>query len=133
MSLLVPDVGEQEMLKRILNYSATGDLVLHLYTNDVTPAEGDTVSTYTESTAAGYGASTLTGTDWTITTTTGTTEASYPQVTFTYTDTEPNVYGYYVTDSGGTILIWAERFSDGPYNIPSSGGEIKITPKIQLD
>lgn len=133
MALLVPDVGEQEMLNRILNKSTSiADVVLHLYTNNKTPAEGDVVGDYTESTGTGYGSITLSNADWTVTTTTGTTTAEHTQVTFTYTGAEPEIYGYYVTD-GNSNLLWAERFSDGPYAIPSGGGSVKITPKIELE
>jgi hypothetical protein len=133
MALLVPDVGEVELLSRAVNLTSPDDCVLHLYTNDKTPAEGDTVADYTESTGSGYAAETLTGSSWTVTTTTGTTTGEYPQVTFTYTGAEPNIYGYYVTNNAGTTLLWAERFSDGPYAIPSGGGSVKITPKIELE
>jgi len=132
MALLVPYVGEVEMLNRILNHSTPDDVVIHLYTNNATPAPGDTVGSYTQSTGTGYAAITLTGANWTIATNAGTTSATYAQVTFTYTGPEPTVYGYYVTNNAGTVVMWAERFSDGPYAIPSGGGSVKITPKIQL-
>jgi hypothetical protein len=133
MALVVPDVGEVELLSRMLNKSTPDDVVLHLYTNNKTPAEGDVVGDYTESTGAGYGAITLTGTTWGVSTTAGTTTASYAQQTFTYTGADPNIYGYYVTNTAGTTLLWAEIFSDGPYSIPSGGGSVKITPKIELE
>lgn len=133
MALLVPDVGEVELLSRMVNLNAPDDCILHLYTNNLTPAEGDTEGLYTESTGTGYSAITLTGASWTVSTTGGVTTGSYPQVTFTYTGAEPNIYGYYVTDNAGTLLLWSERFSDGPYAIPSGGGSVKITPKIELE
>lgn len=133
MALLVPDVGERELLSRALNKSIPDDCKLHLYINNKTPAEGDVVADYTASTGSGYAPITLTGSNWTVTTAAGTTTASYPQVTFTYTGAEPNIYGYYVTNATGTTLLWAERFSDGPYAIPSGGGSVKISPKIELE
>lgn len=133
MALLVPNVGEVELLSRLLNKNAPDNVVLHLYTNNVTPDEADVVGTYTEATAAGYSAITLTGASWSVATVTGTTTASYAQQTFTFTAAEPAVYGYYVTNNAGTVLLWAERFTDGPYAIPSGGGTIKITPKIELE
>lgn len=128
MALLVPNVGETEMLDRILNVSASGDVKLHLYSDNVTPAEADTVASYTLVTDPA--AITLTGASWDTTTTAGT--ASYAQQTFTYTGAG-TAYGYVVTNSAGTTLLWAERFTDGPYEIPSGGGTIKITPQISLD
>lgn len=131
MALLVPDVGEVEMLKRILNFSATGDVRIHLYANNYTPVEGSIVGNFTECSAAGYAAITLTGASWSIATATGTSEAAYAQQTFTFTATQV-VYGYYVTNSANTIVLWAELFTGGPFNIPAGGGSVKVTPKIQL-
>ncbi|MCK9571402.1 hypothetical protein M0R72_20810 [Candidatus Pacearchaeota archaeon] len=131
MALLAPDVGEVEILKRALNYSATGDVKLHLYKNNKTPAEGDTHADYTEATGDGYAAITLTGSSWTIATSVGVTTASYAQQTFTINDqTDTSYYGYYVTNSAGTVLLWAELFTDGPYPMGTAGGTVKVTPKI---
>jgi len=133
MALLVPDVGEVELLKRMLNFSATGDVQLYLYTSNTTPAEDDVVCSYTLSTVAGgTTVLVLTGTNWTVQTNTGTTTGSHAQVTFTFTGAEASIYGYVVTNAAGAILLWAERFTDGPYAIPSGGGSVKITPQIQL-
>ena len=128
MALLVPSVGEAEMLTRILN--GTDKLKIHLYTNNQTPAQTDVVTNYTEVATGGYAAIALSST-WTIGGTP--TEADYPTaVTFNFSSGPVTVYGYYVTNNSGTILMWAEKFSDGPYNIPNGGGSIQITPKIQL-
>ena len=135
MALLVPNVGEAEMLARILAVNTSpNNCVIRLYKNNKTPAEDDTTTSYTECTGAGYAPITLAGSNWSIATVGGTTTAEYPQVTFTFTGAEPTIYGYYVTDSSATPkLLWAERFSDGPYAIPSGGGSVKITPKIELE
>lgn len=127
MALLVPNVGEKEMLERILN--GADDLVLHLFQVDHTPVEADVATSYTEVNTGGYAAISLTS-PWTIAG--DPTEGGYPQVSFDFTGAA-TVYGYYVTNGDNSILLWAEKFSDGPYNIPSGGGSVKITPKIQLD
>jgi hypothetical protein len=126
MALLVPNVGETELLSRMLNKSTTGDVKIHLYSDDVTPAEGDTVSSYTLITDPA--AISLTGSNWSVTDGT----ASYAQQTFTFSGSA-TAYGYVVTDAAGTTLLWSERFTDGPYTIPAGGGTIKITPNISLD
>jgi phage baseplate assembly protein gpV len=131
MALLVPDVGEVELISRMLNKNTPANVVLKLYKNNVTPGESDVDATYTECAATGYTSITLTGASWTVTTSTGTTTASYAQQTFTFTAQETSIYGYYVET--GSTLLWAERFTDGPYSIPSGGGSVKITPQIQLD
>ena len=127
MALLVPNVGEDEMLERIVN--GTDKLNLHLYSDEITPVEASTTASFTECTGSGYALKALTAT-WTVAG--DPTEASYAQQSFDFTGSQ-TVHGYYLTNSGNSILMWAEKFTDGPYNIPSGGGSVKITPKIQLD
>ena len=120
----------------MLNKSATGDVRLHLYTNNRTPAEGDALVSYTESSGAGYASILLTGSSWTVATVGGTTSGDYAQQTFTYSGAEPTIYGYYVTTknaAGDTIVLWANKFTNGPYVIPSGGGSIRFTPKVRLN
>lgn len=130
MALLVPDAGEVKLLQKMLNNVAADNVKIHLYSSNTTPAEADLVASYTLITNPA--AITLTGANWTVATVTGTTTASHPQQTFTFVGAA-TVYGYVVTDNGGTNLLWSERFTDGPYTIPSGGGSIKISPKIQLE
>ena len=131
MTLLVPNVGEGRMLKAILNHTAPENLVLKLYTSNTTPAETDTDSTYTEATGNGYSNVSLTGSSWSITEG-APSFGQYAQQTFTFTGALGNVYGLYLTQTTSGILMWAERFSDGPYNIANNGDQIKITPYIEL-
>jgi len=133
MSLVVPDVGEGTLLSYIINKSTPTDLVLHIYVNDYTPTESSAISNFTECTASNYAPITLIGANWNITTdASGNTIATYPEVTFRLTSTSTD-YGYYITDSTGTKLLWAERFFNAPHTIPSGGGVEKITIKIQVD
>lgn len=133
MSLLMPDVGEVLFLEYALNKTEPTEVKLHLYTNDYAPVEGSVVGSFTESTGTGYAEKTLAGASWTVATNTGTTTGSYAQQSFDYTGAEANVYGYYVTNNSNAQVLWAEKFTDGPYSIPSGGGSIKVTPKIELE
>lgn len=132
MTLLVPNGSEQIMLEAFLNKTAPQDLVLRLYSSDTTPSESDTEATYTEVTGGGYSAANITAASWTITPGNPTT-AAYPEVTFAFTGAVGNVYGYYVTQVTSGSLMWAERFTNGPFNIQNNGDEIKITPQITLE
>lgn len=132
MALVVPDQGEVEKLSRMLNKSATGDVVLRLYTNNYTPIEGSVVGDFTDATAAGYAAKTLTGSSWTISTVGNVSTAAYAEQTFTFTAGE-TCYGYFVTNAADDKVLWAELFTDGPYVIPAGGGDINVTPKIIAD
>lgn len=133
MALLVPNVGEGVMLKALLNHTAPQNQLLKLYKNDVTPAETDTHTTYTAADFTGYSNATLTGSSWSITEG-APSYASYAQQTFTSSAGSQNqpVYGYFVTQVTSGILLWAERFGDGPYTIVNNGDAIKVTPYIEL-
>lgn len=141
MSLVVPDVAEILMLQYLVNMLATdgtagpagGQRVLRLYTNNPTVDDSITNSIITEAVGAtGYAPITLVGSSWTTTQTNGTTTAVYSEQTFTFT-TAVTVYGYYVTSQTGGNLLWVEKFSGAPFQLPAGGGEIAITPKITLD
>lgn len=132
MSFVVPESAELLMLRYLLNFTSPDDAVLRLYSNDRTPGESDVVGDYTESSATGYSATVLTGSQWTIAAASGTSSAQYAQRTFTYS-TGATVYGYYITNNAGTTLMLAERFSGAPFVLPGGGGEIKVTPVISLD
>lgn len=132
MALLAPNVGQVLLLKYMLNHTTPTNVELRLYTNNLTPAYGDAVASYTESSAAGYAAFTLTGTNWTVATTSSTTIANFAQQTFSYSTSE-SVYGYFVTSASKGQVLWAERFSGAvPFNIPSGGGTVSITPRVTL-
>jgi hypothetical protein len=127
MALVFPDVGENIVLEALVNKTAPQNLVLRLYTSNTTPGESDTAGTYTEATGNGYSSNTLTGASW------GAASGgsiAYAQQTFTFSGALGNVYGYYMTQASSGTLVYAERFTDGPYNIVNNGDQIKITPTI---
>jgi hypothetical protein len=131
MTLKIPNAGEDLMLQHIVGKTAIENPVLKLYSNNLTPGETDTAGSYTEVSGNGYAAITLTGANWTITAG-APTEAAYAQQSFTFTGAAGNVYGYFVVGASSGTLLWAEKFSDGPYNITQSGDVIKVTPKLTL-
>lgn len=137
MSLIVPDKGEIKLLEYLVNRASATDLVLHLYKNNIDPEDGShgtsgrdfDTQTFVEATV---GAETLSGANWTTTqTSAGVTAAEYETgITFSFSSGE-SVYGYYVTDTSDNLL-WAERFSGAPFELPSAGGDIAIRPKLGL-
>lgn len=131
MALNVNSIGEQLMLKYMLNHTTATNAVLRLYTNNLTPSDADTLSSFSESTAAGYAAKTLTGSAFTIGTTSDTTTAVYSAQTFTYSTSE-TIYGYYLTNAAGTTAWLAERFTGAPFSIPSGGGSCSVQLNIEL-
>lgn len=133
-ALLAPNEGELLLLARALNKTASDNVILHLFTDDITPGETATVASFTEpGDGFGYASASMTAGDWTMRDSGGVSLASGTQQTYTFTSGTVAVYGYFFTDGGGNDVLWCERFSDAPYNIPSGGGTINVTPKIQLD
>jgi hypothetical protein len=128
MSLVLVDQGENAMLTAFFAAAMT----LRLYTNNYTPVETTTESGVTEASGNGYAAKALAGGGWTISGT-APTQAAFAQQTYTFTGPLGNVYGYYVTRDSDAKLMYAERFSDGPYNIVNNGDTIKITPVFTQD
>ena len=126
MALELVTTGENEALGRLVNKTTPDDVKIHLYSDDETIVDGSVIGDFTLITSPA--AQTLTGSSWSITDGT----ASYAQITFTFSGTA-TAYGYAITNAAGTILLWAETFTDGPYNIPSGGGTIKVTPSITME
>jgi hypothetical protein len=113
MALLVPDVGEVVLLNSMIRTTTPESQTLKLYSNNITPAEGDTAATYTESVAPGYAAVALTRGTWTgAATAAGVTTSTYPQQTFSFTGTG-TIYGYFIVGTTSTILLWSELMFSG--------------------
>lgn len=131
MTLRIPSAGEAKLLEFMLGKSAAETLQLRLFSNNVTPGESDVLATYTQVTGGGYAAQTLTGASWVISAG-DPSVAVYPQVTFSFTGAVGNVYGYFIVSTTSNTVVWAERFTDGPYNVSQSGDSIRVTPRITL-
>ena len=96
---------------------------MRLFTNNHTPTVLDTTANYTEGAWSGYAAVPLTG--WIPSTINGLGQAqSNPSPAgFGNNSGSPQiVYGYYVTDSTGTVLLGAELFIGGPISIAAGFG-----------
>jgi len=129
MTIVVPDESEILILQYVLNMVAPGNVQLRLYTNDPTINDSIVKASLTECTTPGYTAVALTGAGWTTTQTGGVTTAVYSAVAFTFT-TGATVNGYFITNSGNTKVLFVERFTNAPFSVSSSGGDITINPNI---
>lgn len=132
MALVCPDQkGEILLLQYIVGMVSAGSPVLHLYSNDVTPSDSTIIGDLTQvAGSTGYSAITLTSANWTTVQASGVTTAVYSEQTFSFT-TDAVAYGYYVTDQSNNLL-WLERFTGAPFDIPDGGGTISITAKLTL-
>jgi hypothetical protein len=132
MSLLVPDVGEVNFLEQILNRT----LKLKLFGNNHTPGATDTVSSLTEVTGGGYAAIDLTFANWTITEGPPAVAIYNAFQDFNFTgavDAPGTVYGYFITDSTGLVLLWEERFpAESVPFVPVADSLLRIKPRITL-
>lgn len=133
MALVCPDVwGEILLLQYIVGMVNADNPVLHLYANDVTPSDSTVKADLVEvGTSTGYQPITLLSSNWTTVQASGVTTAVYSEQTFTFT-TDATAYGYYVTDQSNRLL-WLERFSGAPFDIPDGGGTISVTTKLTLN
>ena len=131
MALVCPDQkGEILLLQYIVGMTLADNPVLHLYSNNLTPSDSTIKSQLTEVSAGGYAAITLLSANWTTTQAGGVTTAVYSEQTFTFS-TDATAYGYYITNESDDLL-WLERFSGAPFEIPDGGGTISITTKLTL-
>jgi hypothetical protein len=135
MALLVQNDGEVIALEALVNKTAPQNLILKLFQNNVTPAETDIASGYTEATFTGYGPITLTGASWGAASAGAPSSIAYAQQTFTSSAGAQSqaIYGYYLVQASSGKVVLAERFSDGPYTIVNLGDQIKVTPTITAD
>jgi len=134
MALNFPDVGENLALEAVVGKTNATALTVRLYKSNTTPSDSDTAATYTESTFTGYNATTqgaLTAGTWGAAS--GGTITYGAQLTYTCSGASAeSVYGYYVTNAGGTLL-YSERDASAPFAIANSGDAVKLTPTISAN
>lgn len=133
--LNVPDEGENRILGLIVNKYAGEDLVLKLFTNNITPSDVDTDASYTEATGTnfpGYSAITLTGATWD--TPAGGT-ISYAQQSFICSSSSAtaDIYGYFVVQSTSGTLMWAERDAAAPFPVRNLDDTVRVTPTLSAN
>lgn len=134
MALLITELGQQRCLAAIVNKSPAEDMVLRLFVNDKQPGAGDVATDYSEADFAGYAQLILSGARWRILSG-DRVAAIFPEQIFvnaTRRELAQEVFGYYVTQTKSGILMWAERFSDGPYAVGNEGDQIRVTPRLEI-
>lgn len=132
VSQFIPDSGCRYLLDLITS-GLGSDVLLHLYAADHEPAAGDTPASFVEADYSGYAPQSVT--TWTAAQTVGgVTTAVGEQLTFTVGPggVGNDVFGYYATDSTGTVLLWAERDPQAPVDMQTEGREYIVTPRLRL-
>ena len=130
MAGVVVRTGRGRLLNLGANKVAVADLVIGLFVNNATLTESSVLADLTEMSTHGYAAKTPGAANWTVTEAATTTVVAAEQ-TWTFTAAAAvDVYGYFV--KLGTVLVCAEKFSDGPYPVANTGDQIKVTPTTAL-
>lgn len=131
MAIKVPDVGEVNLMD-ILRAAMNGlGMRIRLNKNDKTPADADVLGDYTEADFSGYAVGVL-GNMGFPSTAGGKAITVGDPVSFVHNGgaTPNDIYGYYITDTAGTLLYWAERFTTPPINMSANGNRIIVTPQL---
>lgn len=136
MALVVPNVGEVELLDKMLKDALDTDenYVLKLFHTNVTPDANSTASSFVEATFTNYAAVTLTRTNWSaaVTNGSGKAESSYGSSALSWTcgATGDTIYGYWVIGATSGVCLWAEAFNTS--RVLADSDVLNLTPKFSL-
>jgi len=105
------------------------DNVWHIFVNDVTPDRDTELGDLTEASFSGYAEQTVLGTAFIADGVVGHVgfKVAAPIAFLNSSGSPVDVYGYYVTDAGGTILLAAARFDAAPVT-KEDGESIIVVP-----
>jgi hypothetical protein len=134
VTIKVPAVGEVLVLQNFLNIVAPQNQKLHLYSNNITPSNTDTLVTYTECVFGNYAEKGLTGGGWDAPVSGNPSTIAYTSAqTFTFNGTgAETIYGYYVNQTTSTVLMWAER-DPSPLLLAQANDAYIVTPALACD
>lgn len=114
-------------------YFVANDVKLKLFCNNYTPLRTSAVGNFTEASGGGYAAKTLSADSHTVESGSTPHDLTWGSQTFTFTgplSTNTTIYGFYITDVGGTHLLWAQRL-DTAFTPASNGDNLEIVCKLQ--
>lgn len=136
MALVVPNVGELELLDKMLKDALSVDenYILKLFHTNVTPDQNSTSSSFVEATFTNYSAATLTRANWnTAVTVSNKAESSYGSSALSWTcgATGDTIYGYWVIGATSGTCLWAEAFATA--RVLASSDVLNLTPKFTLN
>lgn len=135
MPLVVPDLGEVELLRLMLKTALAVDepLSLRLYANDYAPNRQSVLANFTAASFDGYAPITLARAGWSAPATVGgiaqSTHGAAPAQWIAASGSQ-TCYGYYVTDAAGAVVYWAERFP-APLTV-TTAVPILVVPVMRL-
>jgi len=132
MALVVPDLGEIELLTKLLiNTADTEDYILRLYKNNYTPIAATVIGSFTEADFTNYAEKTIARSDWAApSTVSNKAESSVTTQSWTCGATTNTIYGYYVVGATSGVCLWAEKFATE--RVLADGDILNLTPKFNL-
>lgn len=128
--IVIPDNAAVALIADLLGDVTT---VYHLFTNDVTITQATALGDFIEANWPDYKPATVTS--WTpALTVNGRAVAQADPTAWTrgVGGTAKMVYGYYVTDTVGGPLIWAEVRPQGPLRMQFPSDQVMILPQLTL-
>lgn len=131
MALVVPNEGEVEALEYWLEKTTLQrDQTLSVYSSNTTPAESDTVATYTKKITDGFAAKTLTRATWAAAAGGDPSSKSYAQQSWTSTADAVLLYGYLVESVTDAQLWWAEKLWPSGQTFDTND-VLNLTPSLE--
>jgi len=132
INAIVPQDGEVNFLETLISAILDG-AKCHLFSNNYTVIPTSSVGDFTECTFTGYAASDFT--TWSTPTIDGDGAAASTPADATFTPTSGGgsgtIYGGYVTDSGGSELLWAWNYPSGGITV-AMGITLHVSPDFTV-
>lgn len=129
------DEGSQGLLDVETGHLAREALYMRLFSNNVTVDGTQDHTSFTEATFTGYAAVLLADPGASVVTA-HIAAVTYAAALFTITAGSQNIYGWYITNAGGTRAYWAQTDAGAPVAMSSSGLNVlsyTFTPKQKDD
>lgn len=130
-TILIPDEAKVTWLNAVI--SGFGSVVCHLYQNNHTPDDSDSLGDYIECTWGGYSSRPVTGWGAPLQQSEGVVILAAVGLTFTYNGIglEGKVFGAYFTDSSGNLL-WVQECTNPPRYLVEAQDSVGVIPEIGL-
>lgn len=130
MTAAVTHPWQRVLLRLAIGGAEAQELVLRLFTNDVTPDESSVRGDFVEADGSGYAPIPLAAGSWMLTEAPP-WEAHYPEQTFLFTGPLGEVAGYFLTQAATGVVAAAERFKVA-YPIRAEGDHIQVASALKM-
>lgn len=136
MPLLVPDVGEIVLLDVLRAWFLIPNIEVGLYASAHTPAAADVLSDYTAIEATFPNYARIVPVNWTAAIPDGagraTTMADFCLFVRGAGGSPEDIFGYFVVDTTGPELLWAEEDPNAPVAVNINGATYAVRPRLTL-